>query len=98
MKRTNLELECQRTFYLIAELCRNGQEVPQGMIRDRLGLADSTTSRNIAQLSVGATVANPGPRLVESREDPQYRRRKLVRLTAAGKRFIEAIETIHKDK
>jgi len=91
-------MEVQRTFYLIAELTRNGNEVPQGMIKDRLGIPDSTCSRNIQQLGLGATIAAPGPRLVESRVDPEYRRRKMIKLTQAGKRFIEAIEAIDKAK
>jgi DNA-binding MarR family transcriptional regulator len=91
MKRTNCELEVQRMFYLLADLAPDGRAVPQATLRDRLGLQESTCSRNIAQLAKGATISQPGPRLVESAEDPEYRRRKLVKLTPAGIRFNEAL-------
>lgn len=95
MQRNNVELEIQRTFYVVADLCSEDKEVPQAIVRDMLGSVDSTTSRNIAQLSIGATVGVHAPKLIESRVDPMYRRRKLIKLTAAGKRFIEAMEAIH---
>jgi DNA-binding MarR family transcriptional regulator len=91
MKRTNCELEVQRMFYLIAELAPDGRAVPQATLRDRLGLQESTCSRNVAQLSKGAAISQPGPRLIESAEDPDYRRRKLIKLTPAGIRFHQSL-------
>ena len=94
MGRGEIELNVIRVFCLVAEA--GGRPIPQASIRERTGLAESSVSRNVAMLSIGATASNPGPKLLESYEDPEYRRRKLVKLTAAGKRFVEALETIHR--
>lgn len=91
MQRSDPQILTMQVFLVVAEA--KGNPVPQSVIRERLGLTESTTSRNVALLGVGS-FGTPGPKLVESYEDLEYRRRKLVRLTAAGKRFCEAMQSI----
>jgi DNA-binding MarR family transcriptional regulator len=63
-------------------------------LQDILNMSQSSVSRNVALLSIG-TISNPGPRLIEAFEDPEYRRRKHVRLTARGKKLFDEIrETV----
>lgn len=47
-------------------------------------VSQASTSRNCAALSAWVRSGVPGYGLVESYDDPEYRRRKLVRLTPAG--------------
>lgn len=92
MGRGTFEVTVLRIFAIVAEA--NGQPVQQAVIRERLGIVESTASRNISLLSKGATFTSPGPRLIESYDDPTYPRRKLVRLTAKGKNFLNALQSI----
>ena len=65
-------------------------------IAEELGLSQSTVSRNVAYLGDWNRHKTKGHQLVEAFEDPMERRRKLVRLTAKGKRFVnELTETIN---
>ena len=66
-------------------------EIPQQELEREHGLSQAAISRNTAKLGNGLTMNDPGARLIESYEDPAYRRRKLVRLTARGKEFRDCI-------
>ena len=79
MGRSEVEMTTLQVFLIVAE--GQGRPVPQSSIKDRTGLSEAATSRNIAMLSVGATATSKAPRIIESYEDPEYRRRKLVRMT-----------------
>ena len=59
-----------------------------------LGLSQSTVSRNVAYLGDWNERKEAGHKLVEAYEDPAERRRKLVRLTAKGKRFVKSLNEI----
>ena len=83
----DVEIQAFSTFLVIAERIN---DFPMQDLQDALGLSQSSVSRNVALLSVG-TVTNPGPRLIEAYEDPEYRRRKHVRLTARGKKLMDEI-------
>lgn len=54
-------------------------------------LTQASISRNTAKLGNGLTMDDPGARLVEAFEDPAYRRRKLIRMTARGREFKEQL-------
>jgi DNA-binding MarR family transcriptional regulator len=86
-----LELQTMQTFLIV---CISGGEVSMQEIEKQLDFGQSTTSRNVAKLGIGASLDEPGPRLVEAFEDPAYRRRKLVRLTARGQKLAEELTTI----
>lgn len=59
-----------------------------------LGLSQSTISRNVAYLGDWNRRKEAGHKLLEAYEDPAERRRKLVRLTAKGKRFVKSLNEI----
>ncbi|WP_019025376.1 MULTISPECIES: MarR family winged helix-turn-helix transcriptional regulator [unclassified Thioalkalivibrio] len=60
----------------------------------RLGVAQSTCSRNVSALSRMSRNDNPGLDLVEAREDPSERRRKQVWLTPKGKLLALSLEDV----
>lgn len=92
MGRGSFEINAIQAFMIVTEA--GGKPIPQGVIRQRLGWIESTMSRNVRIIGQGASFDELGPKLVESFEDPDYRRRKLVRLTATGKRFVETLQSI----
>lgn len=61
---------------------------------DKLGIAQSSTSRNVAALSKWHRLNREGLDLVEAKEDPAERRRKIVMLTPKGRALIEALKMI----
>jgi DNA-binding MarR family transcriptional regulator len=62
--------------------------VPMTIIASDLNLAQSSVSRNISILSQWKWSRKKGLDLVETREDPMERRRKLVKLTPKGKKLF----------
>lgn len=78
----------QAMTYLIVVF--HGGECAQATIMKALGLAESSTSRNIDKMGTG-TPKNPGLGLLESYPDPEHRSRKLVRLTDRGMALAELI-------
>ena len=62
-------------------------EVTQQDLEAKVGISRAAISRFLSILSVGKP-GKPGLRLVESFEDPEYRRRKIVRVTARGKAAV----------
>lgn len=85
-----LELQTIQTFLIV---CIGG-EVSMQEIEKQLDFGQSTTSRNVSKLGIGISLDEPGPRLVEAYEDPAWRRRKLVRLTARGAKLAEDLTNI----
>jgi DNA-binding MarR family transcriptional regulator len=62
--------------------------VPMTIIASDLNLAQSSVSRNISILSKWKWSRKEGLDLVETREDPMERRRKLVKLTPKGEKLF----------
>lgn len=91
MGRGEFEANALRAFYYVASQPR---PVPQSSVREFLGLSEAGTSRNMAILGAGASFTMPGPKLIETFEDPDYRRRKLVRLTARGRQTLDSLAAI----
>lgn len=60
-------------------------------LSERLGIAQSSASRNVAALSRWRGPGKPGHDLVLSEEDPRERRRKVVTLTAEGRALVEEL-------
>lgn len=92
----NAEFPSQQiaTFFIVAlnpgiTLEKLGQE---------LGMAQSSTSRNVAALSDFFLSAQgdrrPGYGLLEKRENPQNTKEKIVQLTSKGERLAEALRRI----
>jgi DNA-binding MarR family transcriptional regulator len=65
-----------------------------GDLAQRLGIAQSSASRNIAALSRWHSFGKDGHDLVEALEDPRERRRKIVSLTSRGHRLIAALRAL----
>jgi DNA-binding MarR family transcriptional regulator len=60
-------------------------------LSERLGIAQSSASRNVAALSRWRSFDRPGHDLVQAVEDPQERRRKVVTLTETGRALAEEL-------
>ena len=60
-------------------------------LSSRVGVAQSSTSRNVASLSKQKKFDKAGHALVIAEEDPRERRRKLVRLTPRGERVAATL-------
>jgi DNA-binding MarR family transcriptional regulator len=94
----DVELQALATLWTVAE---RGGEMPMMEIQDALEMGQSSVSRNVDLLyrghkvMSGLTVTFSNPRLVETREDPDYRRRKYVRLTPRGKKLIDELRVIY---
>lgn len=75
---------------LLLALYTYGQ-ITQQELGKHTGVNRSSNSRNIAKLGIGEDpVKRPGPGLVESYEDPQDRRTKMVRLTPKGHAIVRS--------
>jgi DNA-binding MarR family transcriptional regulator len=65
-----------------------------GELAQRLGIAQSSASRNIAALSRWHSFGKDGHDLVEAHEDPRERRRKIVTLTPLGHRLVAGLRAL----
>jgi DNA-binding MarR family transcriptional regulator len=92
MGRGEVELNALQILLIVASY--KGRTVPQATIRELTSLSESAVSRNLAILGEGHTSRVPGPKLIESHEDPEYRRRRLVKLTPRGKQLMETLQGI----
>lgn len=59
------------------------------LARELPGISPTALSRNLADLSRTTSQKRPGPDLVTLKPDPASLRRKLVTLTARGRRLID---------
>ena len=78
------------TFLLVAQ----NPGIKVGELVERLGIAQSSTSRNVAYLSKWRAFEEEGHDLIEAVEDPRDRRTKTVNLTAKGKRLAEKLARV----
>jgi DNA-binding MarR family transcriptional regulator len=63
-------------------------------LADRVGISQSSMSRNVAALSKQHRLGKPGYDLIAATEDPAERRRKIVTLTPKGKRVAASLSAI----
>lgn len=89
MGRGEVELNALRVLFIIASY--DPKPVPQLTLRELTGLSEAAVSRNLAILGRGNTMDVPGPKLVETFEDPDNRKRRLCKLTSKGRNFMELI-------
>lgn len=85
MGTTDVPMQVAAVFAYVAE--HSPREVPQQMIVKDLGMTEASVSRNLTLLTVGRSALAPGPGLVSGREDPEYRRRRLIALSPKGHQF-----------
>ena len=91
------EMQAQSMAVLL-KVAKHPVPIKMAEIAEELGLSQSTVSRNVAYLGDWNRHKSKGHQLVEAFEDPMERRRKLVRLTLKGKRFIKSLAEIVKCK
>lgn len=63
-------------------------------LSERLGIAQSSASRNVAALSEWHSFRKPGHGLIQANEDPRERRRKIVTLTRDGEALLARLEAV----
>jgi DNA-binding MarR family transcriptional regulator len=86
----DMPIQYALSFLTIAE----HEGLSMGELAQRLDIAQSSASRNIAALSRWHSFGKAGHDLVEAMEDPRERRRKIVSLTSAGNRLVAAIRAL----
>jgi DNA-binding MarR family transcriptional regulator len=79
-----------QTLIALLEIARRGGECTMQDVSDAVGMSQPATSRQVQKLGDGLP-REPGLGFVEAFEDPDWRRRKLVRLTAKGRTAVHHI-------
>ena len=97
MRKFDDQMESQAiAVFFIVCLNEGADGVSMQDIAKRLDLAQSSVSRNVFKLSVVNRHRERGVGLLESYEDPMERRRKLVKVTAKGKRVWDTLTNLVK--
>ena len=86
----DLPIQYALSFMTIAQ----SEGISIGELAERLGIAQSSASRNVAALSRWHSFGKAGLDLVQAQEDPRERRRKIVTLTDAGRTFLADLRAI----
>lgn len=85
------EIQAQKVIILLQVAMH--REISMTDLLKYAGVEQSSVSRNVTTLAEGFPLkGKPGMGLVESYEDPAFRRRKLVRLTKKGEELIAKLE------
>lgn len=92
-RQIDQEMQAQ-TIAIFLAVARSTEPVPMRQLRDMLGLAQSSVSRNVAALSDWTRHHETGPNLLRAWENPQDRREKFVELTPQGRRLAKTIEAL----
>ena len=88
-REVDAEMQAQSIAVLL-KVAKHDLPIKMADIAEELGLSQSSVSRNVAYLGDWNRRKVQGHKLLEAYEDPAERRRKLVRLTAKGKRFVNS--------
>jgi len=83
----DLPIQYALSFLTLAE--NEGMSMRE--LAERLGIAQSSASRNVAALSKWHSFGKPGLDLVQAEEDPRERRRKIISLTPKGHELIATL-------
>lgn len=92
-REVDAEMQAQSMAVLL-KVAKHPVPIKMAEIAEELGLSQSTVSRNVAYLGDWNRRKEAGHKLLEAYEDPAERRRKLVRLTAKGRRFVKSLNEI----
>jgi DNA-binding MarR family transcriptional regulator len=84
---SEMPLQMAATFMTVA----NEEGITMKLLGEKLGISQSSCSRNVAALSKFHRLNKPGHDLLYATEDPEERRRKIVKLTPKGKRVAESL-------
>ena len=93
MRVIDPEIQAQ-TIAVFLEVARQPEGIKMQELAEKVGISQSSVSRNVAALSHMHRVGRPGYDLVVAFEDPAERRRKIVRLTPKGKRVAKELERV----
>tara|TARA_E500000331_G_scaffold357848_1_gene421262 strand:- start:1231 stop:1635 length:405 start_codon:yes stop_codon:yes gene_type:complete len=88
----NNEIQAQTMQLFVCVGMSNKEEIPMTTLAPRLGLSQASVSRNVSFFMKENRYKEKGLGLLETREDPMERRKKLVKLTNKGKMFYDQIE------
>lgn len=86
----DLPIQYALSFMTIAQ----SDGISIGELAERLAIAQSSASRNVAALSRWHSFGKAGLDLVQAHEDPRERRRKIVTLTEQGRAFLAELRVI----
>jgi DNA-binding MarR family transcriptional regulator len=89
LRKIEPEIEAQAMLTLLWVAIQPGITMKE--LSERIGVSQSTTSRNVAMLGEINRRHEPGHGLLVAREDPTERRRKIVELTAKGRLVVASI-------
>jgi len=87
-----MQAQTMVTFLVVAE--RDPEPIHMGDLATRVGLAQSSVSRNVASLGAWSRHKRLGLKLLQCKEDLMDRRRKLVSLTPSGRRLKETLQAL----
>lgn len=93
MRKFDNQIEAQAiaVFFFVATHSKNNDGIAMQTISEELDMAQSSVSRNCYKLADVNRHKKTGIGLVQTFEDPMERRRKLVSLTAKGKRVYNTL-------
>jgi DNA-binding MarR family transcriptional regulator len=83
LRKLDPEMPLQQITLLILVALQPGVTMKE--LSERMGMSQSTMSRNCAALGKTHRIGVPGKGLITTAEDPYERRRKIVTLTPKGK-------------
>ena len=86
----DLPIQYALSFLTLAE----NEGISMRELAERLGIAQSSASRNVAALSKWHSFGKPGLDLVQAEADPRERRRKIISLTPKGHTLIATLRDL----
>lgn len=92
MRQLDAEMPAQTISTFLAVVEEPGIPIPK--LAEKLGLSQSSSSRNVAALSKWQKFNVPGHDLVEAEPNPEDRRFKIVKLTRKGERLAEKLNEV----
>lgn len=87
-----LDAEIQAQTVEVFLLIASGQAETMAKVADKLGIAQSSVSRNIRTLGKWKQPNVVGHDLIEVEIDPANMRQRIITLTSKGRRFAEALQ------
>lgn len=89
-RKVDPEMQMQAAAVFLAVASRD-DAITMTELREAVGISQSSVSRNVAALGQINRLHGPGFNLLEAREDPEERRRKIVALTPKGRTLARAL-------
>lgn len=89
LRKIDAEMPLQMATAFLTVASEEG--ITMKRLGEKLGISQSSCSRNVAALSKYHRLNKPGHDLLYATEDPEERRRKIVKLTPKGKRVAETL-------